>query len=178
MTSPFRFKYPFPPQAQPSTPSTPSSQLSARNFKLPNRPWNTPTPSLPSGVAHSYDDIDDPPSDEEEFPRKRTRYSSVHDVASDNEEQDMLYAPPSSVAETPIMKRPPVLLPQPPPDSPPIEFSPSRRQPFLPKGLAAHAAKLIHEHSALSSVSLPRLDQDDNVIITEIKPADGAGMIC
>jgi len=177
MTSPFRFKYPFPPQAQPSTPSTPSSQLSARNFILPSRPWNTPTSSVPSGVATASDDIDDPPSDEEDIPRKRTRYSSVHDFASDNEDEDR-FAPPSSVPDTPVVKRPPVILPQPSPDSAPIEFSPSRRQPYQPNGLVAHAARLIHEHSAVSSVAVPRLDQDDTVIVTEIKPADGAGTIC
>src|SRR5579859_2585274 len=179
MTSPFRFKYPFPPQAQLSTPLAPSSsQLSARNFIIPNQPWNTPTSSAPAGPKHGDDDIDDPLSDEGHLPRKRTRHSPVHDVTSDSDSEDISVAPPSSVADTPLVKRPPVILPHPTPESPPIDFSPSRRQPFLPNGLATYMAKLIQEHNALSSVPLLHLDQEDRITVTETKPADGAGTIC
>jgi hypothetical protein len=171
MASPFRFKYPLPSQTQPTTPS----QLSARNFLLSHR-TTTPVSSVPSQhFAAEADDIDDPPSDNEDPPRKRTRYSPVDNVDFDD---DTTFALPST-ADTARIKRPPVLLPQAPPDSPPIDFSPSRRQSFLPNGLAATTARLIHEHHALSSVSVPRLDRDDIITITAVRIAEGGtGYIC
>lgn len=177
MTSPFRFKYPFPSQVQPSTPST---QLSARNFLLPNRLSNTPSSSLPSTAPHVNEDIDDSLSDDAlDIPRKRTRYSSAQDVLSDDDDGDNLFPAATSAIDTPAPKRPPVILPQPSPESPPIDFSPSRRQAFQPNGLAAFAAKIIHEHNALSSVSVPRLDEEDVVTVTESRTAEGdVGWIC
>jgi hypothetical protein len=176
MTSPFRFKYPFPSQAQPTTPST---QLSARNFLLPNRFSNTPSSSVPSASPHVNDDIDDPLSDDDDIPRKRTHYSSVHEVVSDDEDGYIPLSVSTSAMETPVAKRPPVILPQPSPESPPIDFSPSRKQPFQPNGLAAFTAKIIHEHNALSSVAVPRFDQVDTVTVTESRSAEGeAGWIC
>ena len=176
MTSPFRFKHPLRPQTQSFTTTTPSSQLSARNFLLSHRPSSTPASSLPSASLPPTDDIDDPYG-ADDLPRKRTRYSSFHDISSD-EEDDNVPAPPS-VLETPVMKRPPVILPQPSPESPTIDFSPSRRQPFQPNGLAAYAARIIHEHSALSSVAVPRLDQEDTITVVESKLAEGGvGWIC
>jgi hypothetical protein len=78
-----------------------------------------------------------------------------------------------------MAKRPPVILPQPSPESPPIDFSPSRKQPFQPNRLAAFTAKKIHEHNALSSVAVPRFDQDDMVTVIELRTAEGeAGWIC
>jgi hypothetical protein len=177
MTSPFRFKYPFPSQVQPTTPST---QLSSRNFLLPNRLSYTPSSSLPSTAPHVNDEIDDSLSDDAlDIPRKRTRYSSVHDVLSDDDDGDNLFPISTSAIETPMPKRPPVILPLPSPESPPIDFSPSRRQAFQPNGLAAFTAKIIHEHNALSSVSVPRLDQEDTVSVTESRTAEGdVGWIC
>jgi hypothetical protein len=173
MASPFRFKYPLASQTQPTTPS----QLSARNFLLSR--ITTPVSSVPSASQHLAtvaDDIDDPPSDNEDLPRKRTRYSPVDDNVDFDD--DTTFALPST-ADTARIKRPPVILPQAPPDSPPIDFSPSRRQSFLPNGLAASTAKLIHEHHAFSSVSVPRLDRDDIITITAVRTAEGGtGYIC
>lgn len=176
MTSPFKFKYPLPPQAQPSTPSTPSTQLSARNFILSHRQSSTPVSSLPTASPGSDDDIDDPYV--HNIPRKRPRLSSLHDLSSDDNDE-LEDVAPSSMTDTPITKRPPVILPQPSPPSPQIDFSPSRRQPFQPNGLAAYTARIIHEHSALSSVALPHLDQEDDVIVNESKMGEaGVGYIC
>ena len=176
MTSPFRFKHPLQPQTQSFAPTTPSTQLSARNFLLSHRPSSTPAPSLPSGSPSTTDDIDDPYG-ANDLPRKRTRYSSFHDISSDEEDNDIPAHP--SVLETPVMKRPPVILPQPSPESPMIDFSPSRRQPFRPNGLAAYMARIIHEHGALSSVAVPRLDQEDTITVIESKMAEGGiGWIC
>jgi hypothetical protein len=173
MASPFRFKYPLPSQTQPSTPS----QLSARNFILSHRP-NTPASSLPSASAPSAavnDDIDEDPETNDP-PHKRTRYSPV-DIDADNDD-DFVGLLPTPV-ETPRVRRPPVRLPPAPPDSPPIDFSPSRRQPSLPNGLASYTAKIIHEHSAPSKVAVPRLDQQDSIIVTAVRTAEGGvGYIC
>lgn len=176
MTSPFRFKHPLPPQTQLSTPLTPSAQLSARNFILPHRLSSTPASSLPlDSPLKTPDDIDDFDG-QDDFPRKRTRYSSFHDISSDDDED---VPRPSSVFETPVMKRPPVILPQPTPESPTIDFSPSRRQSFQPNGLAAYAATIIHEHSAISSVAVPRLDQEHRITVVESRMAEGGvGWIC
>jgi len=174
MTSPFQFKYPFPPQTKPTTPST---HLSAHNFLLQSRSGTTPSSSVQPTSSGFVDDIDDPASEDDGLPRKRTRYSEVHDFSSEDDE-DM---PPtlSSVVTPPTVKRPPVILPQPAPDSPPADFSPSRRQPFQPNGLATYVSKLIHEHNALSSVALPHLDREDLVTIEEMRAAEGGvGWIC
>lgn len=173
MTSPFRFKYPFPQQTQPNTPST---QLSARNFLLHPHSLRTPSSSSTRTSAGAVDDIDDPGSDHDHLPRKRTRYSFVQEFSSDDD--DELPAQPPSATVTPI-KRPPVILPQPTPDSPPVDFSPSRRQTFHPNGLAAYTAKIIHEHNALASVSIPHLDWEDLVTVREIRQTEGSvGWIC
>lgn len=173
MTSPFKFKYPLPPQVQPTTPSTPSTQLSARNFILSHRQPNTPASSVT--IVSPGDDIDD--SDVHNVRRKRRRFSSFHAITSDDDEE-LVDATSSSVTDTPVTKRPPVILPQPSPQSPTIDFSPSRRQPFQPNGLAAYTARIIHEHSALSSVALPHLDREDDVVVTKRKLAEGVGYIC
>ena len=173
MTSPFKFKYPLPPQAQPSTPST---QLSARNFILSHRPSSTPVSSLPPASPEADDDIDDPYVSG--IPRKRQRLSSFHDIPSDDDEE-LGDVASSSMIDTPVAKRPPVILPQPSPQSPTIDFSPSRRQLFQPNGLAVYTARIIHEHSALSSVALPHFDQEDHVNVCESKMAEGGvGYIC
>jgi len=174
MTSPFKFKYPLPPQAQ-AQPLTPSTQLSARNFLLSHRPSSTPVSSLPPESPRAGDDIDDPYA--HDIPRKRQRVSSFHDISSDDDE--LADVAPSSIMDTPVTKRPPVILPQPSPQSPTIDFSPSRRQPFQPNGLAAYTGNIIHEHNALSSVALPHLDQEDHVIVNDSKMAEGGvGYIC
>jgi hypothetical protein len=178
MTSPFRFKHPL-PQPQSSTPLTPSTQLSARNFILPHRRSSAPASSIPSGSPPPTDDVDDP-FDHEDLPRKRTRYSTFHDISSDDDgdDENAHRHPPSSL-ETPVTKRPPVILPQPTPESPTMDFSPSRRQPFLPSGLAAYTARIIHEHAAVSSVAVPRLDQEDRITVIESRMAEGRiGWIC
>lgn len=176
MTSPFRFKHPFPPQASSSNPSTPSTQLSARNFVLSHGYSTAPASSL-SSASQIDDDIEDP-YEHAALPRKRKRYSSFHDISSDGED-DFSSLQPGPALGTPITKRPPVILPQPNPESPTIELSPSRRQPFQPNGLAAYTAKIIHEHTAASSVALPRFDQEDVIIITQSKIAEGGiGWIC
>lgn len=175
MTPPFQFKHPFPPpQTQPTTPST---HLSAHNFLLQPRSGTTPSSSTLPTSSGVVDDIDDPASDNDELPRKKTRYSAVHDFSSDEDED----IPPtlSSVVTPPTVKRPPVILPQPAPDSPPVDFSPSRRQHFQPNGLAACMLKIIHEHNALSSVALPHLDREDLVTIEETRAVEGGvGWIC
>jgi hypothetical protein len=173
MASPFRFKYQLPPQGKPSTP------LSARNFILSNRPSSTPAFSLPSGSQVVTDDIDD--SYAPAIPRKRKRYASFHDLSSDEDDELSvnLSVSPTSTLDTPVTKRPPVILPQPTPESPKLDFSPSRRKAFQPNGLAAYTAKIIHEHSALSSVVVPRLDAEESVTIEECKMAEGeVGRIC
>jgi hypothetical protein len=176
MTSPFRFKHPLRPQTQSFTPETPSNQLSARNFLLSHRPSSTSAASLPSGSPPTTDDIDDP-CGADDLPRKRTRYLAFHDISSDEEDDNIPAHYPA--LETPIMKRPPVILPQPSPESPSMDFSPSRRQSFQPNGLAAYTARIIHEHSALSSVAVPRLDQEDSITVIESKMAvGGVGWIC
>src|SRR5271167_3290391 len=112
MTSPFRFKHPLPPQTQSSTPLTPSTQLSARNFILPHRRLSTPASSTPSGSPPTTDDIDDSYG-HEDLPRKKTRYSSFHDISSDDDRDgENADRHPPSLLETPVTKRPPVILPQ------------------------------------------------------------------
>jgi hypothetical protein len=179
MTSPFRFKYPFPAQTQPTTSST---QLSARNFVLQSRSLRTPSSSSYTVVStDNIEDIDDTGSEHEELPRKRGRYSSIQELSSD--EDDPALPPLSSVTDslhitTPV-KRPPVILPHAIPDSPPVDFSPSRRQPFQPNGLVAYTAQLIHENNALSSVTIPQLDRQDMVNVLELQQAEGdVGWIC
>src|SRR5271154_849417 len=100
MTSPFRFKYPLPPQTQTSTPTTPSTQLSARNFILSHRKSNAPSSSVPSLPNEDIDEVDA----DSHLPRKRTRYSPTIDISSD-EEDDFTIPRDSSTFETPIKKR-------------------------------------------------------------------------
>jgi hypothetical protein len=179
MTSPFQFKYPFPPQAQPSTP-TPSTPLSARQFILPRRLSATPQSSLSAASQRITEDIDD--DEEQQTPRKRTRYPSIHDSSSEDEEIDFdsnLRTSTSHADETLLPKRPPVIVPQQTPDSDAIDTSPSRRKMFQPHGLAAFASKIIHEYTAQSSVAVPGLDEEDTVVLMEIKVIDGGmGYMC
>jgi hypothetical protein len=169
MTSPFKFKYPFPSQTQPNTLST---QLSPRNFIL--RPLvNTPS-SLTQSSNVLNDDIDDNLSD---LPRKRVRRSSIQDFSSSDEEELPPTIHPGLV--TPTTRRPPVLLQPPSPESSSVDFSPSRRHKFLANGLAAYFSRVAHEFSALSSVAMPSLDREDVVVVEEVVPAEGGlGWIC
>jgi hypothetical protein len=179
MTSPFQFKYPFPPQVQPSTPTTPSTPLSARQFIIPSRTSATPQSSLAVGSQRITDDIDD-----EDFGDsaacKKARHSSIHEFSSDEEEIDFDFDPRPSIPlpqDTP--KRPPVILPDRMPDSDAIEFSPSRHKRFKPDGLASFASRIIHEYNARGSVALPGIDKEDNVAIVECKAMEGGqGWIC
>ena len=173
MTSSFNFKRPLPQQAPPSTPLT---QLSARNFILPRRQSSTPN-SVSVDLRQVNDDIDDLPDNENHFSRKRTRYAAFDDIFSEDEGEHGIFQP--SVFETPVSKRPPVILPQPTPESPSTDLSPSRRQSFQPNGLAAYMAKVIEEHDAVSSVAIPYLDQEVTYTIAESKATEGGvGWIC
>jgi len=175
MTSPFRFKHPAAGQAELPTPS--ATQLSARNFILSHRHQPTPASFRPASSSPfaAKDDIDDP-FDEIPLSRKRSRVDSFHEISSE-EEGDVASVP--SILETPISKRPPVLVPQVSPDSPNIELSPSHTGRFLANGLAEYTTKIVDGHRAVSSVALPRLDHEDKVQIIDSKLSEGGlGWIC
>jgi hypothetical protein len=174
---PFCFKHPLPAQAQSSTPSTPSTQLSARNFILAQRRQQTPASSSASAASYipSKDDIVDPLY-ESPISRKRKQKDSFHDISSE-EEGDV--ASPRSGSETPINKRPPFIVPLVSPITPATEISPSRKRGFLATGLAKYADRVIHAHRAVSSVSLPYFDYEDKVRVLESKlSAEGVGWMC
>jgi hypothetical protein len=179
MTSPsFRFKHPLSTQAPSSTPSTPSTQLSARNFIFAQRRQPTPASSYASATSnlHSKDDIVDPFDEIPISRNKRKRRDSSHDVWSE-EEGDV--ASPRSGSETPIHRRPPVIVPHVSPNTPTAELSPSRKRDFLATGLAKYADSVIRAHRAVSSVSLPYLDYEEKVRILDSKLSDGGvGWMC
>jgi len=174
MTSPFRFKHPAASQAEPPIPS--ATQLSARNFILSHRHRPTPAPFRPASSSPfaAKEDIDDP--FDETLSRKRSRIHSFHEISSE-EEGDV--ASLRSTSETPVSKRPPVIIPQVSPNSPNIELSPSHTRRFLANGLAEYTSKIVDGHRAVSSVALPRLDHEDKVEIIDSKLSEGGlGWIC
>jgi hypothetical protein len=178
MNSPsFPFKHPFPTIAQPTTPSTTSTQLSARNFVLSHRRQPTPASSIPS-VSPAFlpsDDIED--RLETPVLRKRIRKDTFHELSS--EEEGDVAPPRSSGLETSVSKRPPVIVPQVSPASSNVEFSPSRKGGFLANGLAEYATKIIRDFRAVSSVAVPRLDHEDKVKIIDSKLSEGGlGWMC
>jgi hypothetical protein len=84
-----------------------------------------------------------------------------------------------SGSETPIHKRPPVIVPHVSPNTPAGELSPSHKRGFLATGLAKYADRVIRGHRAVSSVSLPYLDYEEKVRILDSKLSDeGAGWMC
>ena len=175
MTSPFRFKHPA--ASQPQLPTLSATQLSARNFIVSNRRQPTPASSRPSSSPPlaTKDDIDDS-FDETPLSRKRSRIDSFHEISSEEEGYVESFR---SALETPIKKRPSVLVPQVSPDSPNIELSPSHTGRFLPNGLAEYTSRIVDGHRAISSVAVPRLDHEDNVQIIDSRLSEGGlGCIC
>jgi len=174
MASPFRFRLPLPSEQQ----STPKTQLAARNFLLPRRPPSTPVSSTTSESFPLTDDIAEEVSDEDELPRKRPRKSSVDELSSDGDAEST-DIPRLTGYRTPLPRPPPVILPQQTPESPPIDFSPSRSRKFQPNGLAAYTAQIVQEYEALSSVAVLRVDKEEVVKVEDSKSLEGeVGWIC
>jgi hypothetical protein len=180
MTSPsFRFKHPLSTQAQSSAASTPSTQLSARNFIVAQQRQPTPASSSASTtlILPGKDDIVDP-IDDPISRNKRRRRDSTHDHDISSEEEGDVTSTRSG-SDTPIHKRPPVIVPHVSPNTHGVELSPSRKRGFLATGLAKYADRVIRGHRAVSSVSLPYLDYEEKVRILDSKLSDGGvGWMC